>query len=211
MSQPSPTRTEEQDWRLQAELEVEDRQGLLNSLLGKLPRSSIAGEVKEKVGEDVVVTHDGRMVFMYAADEVTLGQARGALEWVLGEEGVKGEIRISHWDKKLDEWRQTDPAVTEEERRSVEVRERDGERLETQTLVAMVGKMIRVEFERSMVDWAKEVGVRCEVMEHPHLLDTQVGFTVSGPKRKVEEFRRGLEAEERATVRTERAVMMSPI
>jgi acylphosphatase len=205
------TQRDQQDWRLQAELETTDRRGLLEGLLGKLPRSSIAGEVKEKVGEDVVVTHDGRMLFMYAADEGRLGQARGALEWVLGEEGVRGEIRISHWDEKLDDWRQTDPAVTEEERQSVEARERDGERPETQTLVATVGKMIRVEFEQSMVDWAKEVGVRCEVMEHPHLLDTQVGFTVSGRKGKVEEFRRGLEAEERATIRTERAVMMSPL
>lgn len=211
MTQPPPTSTDERDWRLQAELEVEDRQGLLSNLLGRLPRSSVAGEVEAKVGSEVVVTHDGRTLFMYAADRRRLEQAQEALEGVLREDGIGAEIRMSHWDETVDDWRQTDPPPTEAERRSGEARERDGERPETQTLVASVGKMIRQEFEQSMLEWAKELGVKCEVMEHPHLLDTQVGFTVSGGKRKVEEFRQGLEAEERATIRTENAVMLSPL
>jgi hypothetical protein len=53
--------------------------------------------------------------------------------------------------------------------------------------------------------------VQCKVFEHPHLLKTQVGFTVTGPKRKLDEFAQGLKAEERAIVRTERAVMLSPL
>jgi hypothetical protein len=45
----------------------------------------------------------------------------------------------------------------------------------------------------------------------PHLLTTQVAFTVTGPKRKVDEFAQGLRAEELATMPTERAVMLSPL
>jgi hypothetical protein len=211
MSQPTPSKTDEQDWRLQAELEVEDRRGLLDGLLGRLPRSNVAGEVKAKVGSDVVVTHDGSLLFMYAADRGTLEQAREAMEGVLREDGIGAKVRMSHWEEELDDWRQTDPPLTGEEQQRVEAGERDALRPETQTLVASVGKMIREEFEQSMLEWARELGVRCEVIEHPHLLDMQVGFTVTGPRRKVEEFREGLQAEERATIRTENRVMLSPL
>jgi hypothetical protein len=49
------------------------------------------------------------------------------------------------------------------------------------------------------------------VIDHPHLLSGQVGFTVTGSKRKLDEFAEGLRAEERATIRTETQVMLSPL
>jgi hypothetical protein len=93
----------------------------------------------------------------------------------------------------------------------VEAARRDAEAVETRTLVASVGKMIRVGFEQSLVEWASELGVQCSVIEHPHLLTTQVGFTVTGPKRKLDEFSEGLKAEEWVTIRTESRVMLSPL
>jgi hypothetical protein len=62
-----------------------------------------------------------------------------------------------------------------------------------------------------MVNWAQELGLDYEVIEHPHMLTTQVAFTVTGSKRKIDEFAQGLRAEELATMRTERGVMMSPL
>lgn len=62
-----------------------------------------------------------------------------------------------------------------------------------------------------MLNSAVELGIECKILEHPHLLTTQVGFTLAGSKRKVEEFAQGLTAEERATFRTDRAVMLSPL
>lgn len=50
-----------------------------------------------------------------------------------------------------------------------------------------------------------------QVIEHPHLLSTQVAFTVSGPRRKIDEFAEGLKAEGWATMRSELAVMASPL
>jgi hypothetical protein len=49
------------------------------------------------------------------------------------------------------------------------------------------------------------------VEEHPHLLTTQVGFTVTGPTRKIEEFASALNAEGVATLRMDWAVLLSPI
>jgi hypothetical protein len=70
---------------------------------------------------------------------------------------------------------------------------------------------VRAEVEQTMREWAAKLDLRCELIEHPHLLTTQVAFTVTGPKRKIDEFAQSLRAEELATMRTERAVMLSPL
>ena len=118
---------------------------------------------------------------------------------------------MSHFDERLDQWRQTDPALTGEEKRIDEAAERDAEALETRTMVASAGKLIRASFDQTMLDWAEKLGLECKIIEHPHLLTSQVAFTVTGSKRKIDEFAEGLNAEEVATMRAERAVMLSPL
>jgi hypothetical protein len=202
---------EEQDWRLQAELDVEDVPGALHELVGRFRGPDPVKEIEGTVGHDVVITHDGKLLFAYAADEATLAAARSAIEGVLLGDGIKASVRISHWDDRLDRWRQTDPPATAQQKLAEDAADRDAEAIQTRTLVVSSGRMIRAEFEQSMLEWADKLGVECEIIEHPHLLTTQVGFTVKGPKRKIDEFAQGLAAEERATIRTERAVMLSPL
>jgi hypothetical protein len=43
------------------------------------------------------------------------------------------------------------------------------------------------------------------------MLSTQVAITVTGPKRKIDEFVKGLAAEGTSMMRTETAVMLSPL
>jgi hypothetical protein len=204
----------EQDWRLQAELDVADPPRALHDLVAHFrgpQRPDVIREVKASVPHDVVITHDGELLFAYAADANTLNSARGAIESVLHRDNIDASMRVSHWDEELDEWRQTDPPPTAQEQRLRAAAERTAETIQTRTLVACAGKMIRAEFEQSMLSSAEQLGVECKIIEHPHLLTTQVGFIVTGPKRKLDEFSQGLAAEEQATIRTERAVMMSPL
>jgi hypothetical protein len=196
--------------------------GALEYLLGRLRGglrggadaaggSEVVHEVQAAIPHDVVLTHDGSLLFAYAADETVLTATRRAIEGVLAQENIKVSIYISHWDDALDAWRQIDPPSTGSERVREEATVRDAEAVETRTLVASSGKMIRAEFEQSMLAWAQQLGVQCETLEHPHLLTTQIGFTVTGPRRKLDEFASGLKAEEAATIRAERAVMLSPL
>jgi hypothetical protein len=203
--------SEDQGWRLKAELDVEDRRGALDRLLGRLRGPDVAGEVGAAVGHDVVITHDGKLLFAYAETESALKAARSAIEGVLRRDGLEASIFMSHWDEDLDEWRQTDPPLTGEAARIVQDAERAAETVETRTMVASSGKLIRGEFEQTMREWAEKLSLECEIVEHPHLLTTQVAFTVIGPKRKIDEFAQGLKAEELATMRTERQVMLSPL
>lgn len=202
---------EDQDWRLKAELDAADKRGALEHLLGRLRGPDVVKEVGAAVGHDVVITHDGRLLFAYAASEAALAAARRAVEDVLRRDDVSAAISVSHWDERMDDWRQTDPPLTGEAELSAEAAERDAEAIETRTMVASSGKEIRSEFEQVMLVWAERLGLQCEVIEHPHMLSTQVAFTVTGARHKIDEFAQGLKAEELSTMRTERAVMLSPL
>lgn len=203
---------EDQDWRLQAELDVEDSRSALDRLLGRVRGPDVVGEVEQAVPhEDVAITHDGKLLFAYAATEAALAGARATIEDILRRDGVQASIRVSHWDEELDVWRQTDPPLTDEQVRTEGAADREGERIETRTMIASSGKLVRDSFEQTMQDWAQRLGVECAIVEHPHLLTTQVAFTVTGPKRKIDEFARGLNAEGTATMRSERAVIFSPL
>ncbi len=203
--------SEDQGWRLKAELDAVDTRGTLDHLLGRLRGPDVVREVGAAVPHDVVITHDGKLMFAYAETESVLTAARAAIEGVLRRDGIKASIWVSHWDEQLDEWRQTDPPLTSDEKRIDEAAERDAEALETRTMVASAGKLIRASFDQTMLDWAEKLGLQCKIIEHPHLLTSQVAFTVTGPRRKINEFAQGLKAEEVATMRTERAVMLSPL
>jgi hypothetical protein len=202
---------DEKDWRLRAQLDAPEPRASLATLVERFRGRDLTGELKAAVPHDVVITHDGNELFAYAADETSLTNARRAIEEVLRQDGVAGTIRVSHWDDDVDDWRQTDPPPSAEEARVQAAAESSAEQVETRTVVASAGKLIRGEFEQSLREWAQRLGVQCEVIDNPHLLTTQVGFTVTGPKRKVEEFVQGVKAEELASIRIERSVMLSQI
>lgn len=199
--------SEDQDWRLEAELDAENSRRAVDQLIGRLrgPHQVAA------VPDDVVITHDGRLLFAYASTDASLASARSVIEDALRSDDVKATIRVSHWDDELDTWRQTDPPPTAEQRQAEDAAERDADAVETRTMVASAGKWVRASFEQTMLDWAAKLGLECTIIEHPHLLTTQVGFTVTGPKRKIDEFSRGLKAEGAVTIRAERTVMLSPL
>lgn len=196
---------------MQAELHGVEARGALADLVGRMRGPNVVKEIEATVPRDVVVTHDGKLLFAYAADEGTLAAARSAIEEVLRRDGIEASVRLSHWDDDREQWRQTDPPLSAEEQQADEAAERDAEAIETRTLVASSGKMIRAEFEQTMREWADRLSLQCAIVEHPHLLTTQVAFTVTGPKGKIDEFSRGLRAEELQTIRAERTVMASPL
>jgi hypothetical protein len=201
--------TGDQDWRLDAELESGGSG--LDAFLGRLRQGGVAHDVKAGMPDDVVVTHDGTRLFIYAFDRDTLGRAQTTLERVAAEDAVTMKsIRSSHWDRGIDEWRPVDASSSAEDTRRQNVIE-EASTPERRTMVASAGKLIREQFEQTMTRYAEQQGVECTLVEHPHLLTTQVVFTVSGPRHKIDEFARALRAEGMATIRADGAVMASPL
>lgn len=191
---------DDQNWRLNVELgSAHD----LGEFLDRV-RSGAAGDTQ--VPGDVVITHDGGSLFAYAASEESIKRARAAIESL-----TNAQIVISHWAQSVDDWVQVDPPLAGAALQREEALERDEAKHERRTLVCSAGRMVRREIEQSMQESADALGLHLTITEHPHLLTYQVLFDVEGAKHKIDEFADGLNAEEMATIRTERAVMMSPL
>ena len=195
------------DWRLQLDL---DGAGDLERMVRRV-RGTDGFEQDERasLGDEVVLTHDGSTLFAYAMTEQALRQAREATEAVLGQDGRTGTIRLSHWDEGARQWLQTDPPIDEppierEEGQSYTGQSRhprSSGRQETRTVACVIGKLIRKPFEQQMLSYAADLGLRCEIVEHPHLLSTQVAFSVTGSRSNVDAFAKYLRSEAKATTR----------
>jgi hypothetical protein len=203
---------DEEDWRLQVALQLDDPKPALGGLLKRLRgEPTVIGAIEAKVADDVVITHDGELLFAYAASESALDGARASIEAALHDQQLDTTLTVSHWDEELEDWRQVDPPLSDSAERARERSDRAATASETRTVVVKVGREIRSEFERSLQISAVELGVECKLVEHPHLLRTQVALTITGPHRKVEQFLTGMKAEEWQTIRTEFGVMSSPL
>jgi hypothetical protein len=203
---------DKKDWRLQISPALDDPKPALAGLLKRLrgEPSAIPGATSG-VADDVVITHNGELLFAYAASESALDGARASIEAALRDQRLDATITVSHWDEGLFGWRQVDSPLDDSQERARERSDDAAMASETRTVVVKIGREVRSEVERSLQISAGELGVECKLVEHPHLLRTQVAFTATGPHRKVEQFFRGLEAEERATIRTETGVISSPL
>jgi hypothetical protein len=199
------TQDDDRDWRLSGELGGQGADHAVHALVERMHEADEVRDAQAAVGDDVVITHDGARLFAYAFGRQAIEQARARIESALAEDGLRAKLTLTHFSSDCDEW--VDPDATPPTGGAGSAAAGS----ESRTLVATVGKMIREEFEQSMRNWADQLGLRCEIVEHPHLLSSQVAFTVTGPPRKIDEFADGLKAEERQTIRTETGVMLSPL
>jgi hypothetical protein len=198
----------DQDWRLRLDL---DEPADLDHLLDRLRRQTDAwgnNDGSSALGDDVVLTHDGSTLFAYSAGEDPLKHTRSSIEALLNHEGLTAQIRVCHWDDVTRRWQQIEPPLTAEEEAQVQVarqQDADGDgadgQPETRAVACTIGKLIRKSFEQQMLNFAQSIGLQCAIVEHPHLLSTQVAFNVTGPPSSVSEFERYLKSEARMTCR----------
>jgi hypothetical protein len=187
---------DDQDWRLQVDLAGSaDAERLLGEL--RSPHDT----AYPSMGDDVVLTHDGSTLFAYAASENSLQAARKAIEAALGSDERSAKIRASHWEQARMSWHQTDRPLADNE--TNDPGRANGNNVTTRTLVCTVGKLIRASFEQVMTEAAQDYVLKCEIIEHPHLLSTQVAFRLTGSQQSINEFADCLKAEARATIRVD--------
>lgn len=197
---------DDQDWRLRLDL---DQPADLDGLLDRVREDpdQLERDARAALSDEVVLTHDGNTFFAYAVSEQALQNARTAIESVLHREQRKGRIVVSHWEESLRTWLQIDPPLTatqEEQLHKALAAERSGAKSgkpETRTVMCVIGKLIRKSFEGQMLAFAQSIDLQCAIVEHPHLLSTQVAFEVTGPQSSVDEFDRYLKNEAKATAR----------
>ena len=182
---------EDQDWRLRADLA--DPAAFHARLRGA---RHFEHEMEPLVSHDVVLSYDDDTLFGYANTQQAIMAARTAIEHQLASDGLSATLLVAHWDPELGDfgdWHQVDPPLDgygrEREAREREERTADearDERVETRTVAITSGRMVRNWFETTVADEAREAGVELSIVEHPHLLTTQIAFTLTGPTAKVD-------------------------
>ena len=196
------TTDSDEDWRLCAHLQGDGPGAKPHGIVGRFRDPKVVRDAERAVGPDVHLTHDGTTLFAYASDRAALDAAREAIVGAIESDGLSADVTVSRWDDEAGDWAQVDPPLDDASREAREQAVRDGQAPTTQTFVVQVGREVRPRFEQSVREWAERLGVECELVEHPHLLQTQVAITVSGPARAVQEFRGSLGADEWQTIRS---------
>jgi hypothetical protein len=165
---------EQQDWRLQVEVDA-------------APELHAQLHGGEPLAPGVVLSYDADTLFAYAPTRDALDTARQAIGARL--DGRPARFVISRWDDTLGDvgdWLSVDPPEPAAEVARERAEHEAAERVETRTVVVTSGRFVRSWFEGTVTDEAREQGVELEIVEHPHLLTTQVAFTLTGPTRKVD-------------------------
>src|SRR3984893_3582941 len=127
--------SEDQDWRLEAKLDVADTGNVFGRFIRHPRGPDVIGDLEAAIPNDVMLTHEKGLLFAYATSESILMGARHAIESVLYRKSVKADICISRWDDAAKTWHQTDPPITEG--KPLE----DPGAIETRTMVASVGTL----------------------------------------------------------------------
>ena len=181
---------DEQDWRLRVDLA--DAPGVHLRLRGA---GRLEHELEPDVAGDVVLSHDDDTLFAYASTRPQIDAARAAIERQIAKDGLASVMRLDRWDDAAGdhgEWCPVDPppsaAEREHEHEADAQAAEDGARIVTRTFVETSGKLVRNYFENVVANDAKARGVELSIVEHPHLLSTQIAFTLTGPRDAVDQI-----------------------
>jgi hypothetical protein len=100
-----------EEWRVEVEL-TEEGHGL--SLGERLRTLDLDDEVRERLGDGIIVTRDGSKMFLYAPSREAAEQAADVLRKEAGEEGLDAGIEVTHWESGDHAWEDIHAAAHEE-------------------------------------------------------------------------------------------------
>jgi hypothetical protein len=116
------------DWRVEVDLDDPEHGYPLTERLRAL---DLDDEVRERLGEDVIVTRDGSRIYLYTSSEESAREAARVISEVLAAEGLTAEVAVKRWHPVEQEWLDPsvplpdDPGEVEAEYRHREQRERE--------------------------------------------------------------------------------------
>jgi hypothetical protein len=100
------------EWRIEIALE-EDQHGA--SLSKRLHALRLDDEARKRLGGSVVVTRDGRFMFIYARHEPSAVEAERVVRELMEEDDLAGEVKLTRWHPIAEEWRPAEEALPDDE------------------------------------------------------------------------------------------------
>jgi hypothetical protein len=111
------------EWRVEVHLEDEGHGLTLGDRLRSL---DLDDEARKQLGERVVVTRDGPLIFLYTGSEAAAKEAEKVARDLAGDERLEATTRITRWHPDAEEWKDAAvPMPTTEADREAERREHE--------------------------------------------------------------------------------------
>ena len=113
------------EWRVEVALD-EERHG--DSLSARLHEAQLDNEARKRLGGSVIVTRDGRFIFLYAWHEESAQEAERVVKDIMDHEKLIGQVRLMRWHPIAEEWKDAEePLPDDEAARAQEMREAEEE------------------------------------------------------------------------------------
>jgi hypothetical protein len=126
---PANDPRETDEWRVEVTLEEEDHGRSLGERLHAL---DLDDNARKRLGSSVIVTREGRELFLYAWHEASAREAERVVRELMEQVSLAGQVRLTRWHPVAEEWRpaeeplpESEEEVAEEERRHEEAGHRE--------------------------------------------------------------------------------------
>jgi hypothetical protein len=113
------------EWRVEVALDEDENGATLSDALHHL---QLDNEARKLLGGSVIVTRDGRFVFIYAWHEESAQEAERVVKNLMQDEQLAGQVRLMRWHPVAEEWKDaSEPLPDDEAARAQEMREAEHE------------------------------------------------------------------------------------
>ena len=100
------------EWRVEVALDKEQH---LDSLTDRLHELQLDDEARRRLGGSVIVTRDGRFLFIYAWHEESAQEAERVVRSLMENDKLVGQVRLTRWHPVAEEWRDAEEPLPEDE------------------------------------------------------------------------------------------------
>jgi hypothetical protein len=100
------------EWRVEVALDEEENGATLSEALHHL---QLDNEARKLLGGSVIVTRDGRFLFIYAWHEESAQEAERMVKNLMQDEKLAGEVRLMRWHPVAEEWKDAEEPLPDGE------------------------------------------------------------------------------------------------
>jgi hypothetical protein len=100
------------EWRVEVAL---DDQQHGDSLSDRLHEAQLDNEARKRLGGSVIVTRDGRFIFLYAWHEESAQEAERVVKDIMDHEKLIGQVRLMRWHPIAEEWKDAEEQLPDDE------------------------------------------------------------------------------------------------
>jgi hypothetical protein len=100
------------EWRVEVALDKEQH---LDTLSDRLHELHLDDEARKRLGGSVIVTRDGRFLFIYAWHQESAEEAERVVKNLMQNDKLVGQVRLMRWHPVAEEWKDAEEPLPDDE------------------------------------------------------------------------------------------------